>query len=279
MPQCRSSTWSTIVSCVPACSAPEQCNRGSPWARQEWQWKEAHLCAIWAPALIAGFETFVHMISLRGRCVSGQGCVLWSVVPARCHPHGQSTNESLQLSTPSFFFFAELGLAQLAAPMRAISVRTFLWALKPMFCRAGRATLISTAARSVRSCLSLPLSSATLTVLVLTVVPLRATGLTWPIPLDFAMWSSAKADKRRLKSSHALCCLGKPFVLIKQQRFTVLFNRCCLMFFVWCCMVPPSLVPLNVCLRSALRCASGNARKFHNKSALRTVGSDSQSHA
>ena len=70
--------------------------------------KEAHLCAIWAPALIAGFETFVHMISLRGRCVSGQGCVLWSVVPARCHPHGQSTNERLQLSTPGFFYLPNL---------------------------------------------------------------------------------------------------------------------------------------------------------------------------
>ena len=95
------------------------------------------------PFLGSGVQTIVHMNSLRGLCVSGQECVLRLVLPARCHQHGLSTHQRLQP-----FPFLLLGLVQFVAPMRAISVHTFLKTPSLMFCRAGNASLISTAARS-----------------------------------------------------------------------------------------------------------------------------------
>ena len=88
------------------------------------------------------------------------------------------------------------------------------------------------------------------TVLFLSMVPLRAPELKYSVPLVFAMWSS------------------EALVLVDPQDLTVLFPRCCLMFLVWCCVVPPSLFPLNICPRC----------EVHGEGDRRCVDSDFQGH-
>ena len=39
-----------------------------------------------------------------------------------------------------------------------------------------------------------------------------------------------------------------------------MFPRCCLISILWCCMVSPSLVPLNVCVTCGLRDAFGGRK-------------------